>query len=261
MKLSVVIICRNEYPVIGDTIRPVQTITDDIVVVDSGSTDGTLELLRQLPVKLIEKEWTGFGPAKNCGIDAAKHDWILSLDADEQVDEQLARTIKAADYSNAATAYILPFRSYLGNTPLRFGEWGRDEHIRLFNRQGVRWNDAAVHEELQLPPGTIIKKLSGGYIHHKTSAGAAELRSKMTHYARLNALKYYKQGKKGAALKMWLSPAVNFITHYIFRLGFFDGRAGWTVARESARYTWLKYYYLRKLNCGEGDELLRQNSA
>jgi glycosyltransferase involved in cell wall biosynthesis len=246
MKLSVVIICKNEAAVIGHTISRIQPVSNDIVVVDTGSTDGTVALMQQLPVKLLQIEWPGFGPAKNTGIAAAQHDWILSLDADELADATLVASIQQANDSNENVVYKLPFRNYLGEKGMQHGEWGYDSHIRLFNRRLVSWNDAVVHEELILPPNVVIQKLKG-FIHHKTAADAAELRQKMEHYARLNAEKYFRQGKKPSLLKLVFSPVVNFVSNYLFRLGFLDGGPGFTVARESARYTRLKYQHLAQL--------------
>lgn len=245
MKISVVIICKNEVAVIGQTIAAVQPLTDDIVVVDTGSTDGTVALLQQLPVRLLQIEWPGFGPAKNKGIAAAKHDWIFSLDADELVDEALVHSIQNMEEANEAAVYEIRFRNYLGEVGLKHGEWGYDQHIRIFNRRKVQWNDAEVHEILLLPADKKVKKVNG-LIHHKTSANRAELRQKMDRYARLNAEKYLRMGKKPSLLITIFSPVVNFIVNYIFKLGFLDGKTGWQVAIESARYTRLKYLFMQQ---------------
>lgn len=244
MTVSVVLICRNEAAVIGDTIKAAQQAATDIVALDSGSTDGTQELLQQLGVRVINGEWQGFGPTKNKAIQAAANDWILQVDADERINDTLAEWIRNTPEPEEHTVYAMRFRNYLGRTPLFFGEWGKDRHIRLFNRKTVQWNNAEVHEELVLPPGCQPVQ-PPGFIHHVTADNRADLRKKMGHYAKLGAQKYLQQGKKFSRWRMVFSPVVGFVMNYLFKLGFLDGRAGWIVACESARYTWLKYKLMK----------------
>jgi glycosyltransferase involved in cell wall biosynthesis len=245
MTVSVVLICKNEAEVIADTIYAAQNVSDDIVALDSGSTDGTRELLQSLHVRVIAAPWQGFGPTKNLAMQSALHDWILQIDADERIDDTLAEWIRKAEPTGEKAIYSMRFRNYLGNTPLMHGEWGSDQHIRLFNRKQVKWNDAAVHEELVLPQGYVMVH-PPGYIHHVTAASEAQLRKKMEYYAGLGAQKYLSNGKKFNWLRMIFSPLISFVVNYVFKLGFLDGRAGWVVARESARYTWLKYRMMKK---------------
>ncbi len=244
MTVSVVMICRNEAAVIGDTVLAAQKAASDIVAFDSGSTDGTQQILQQLGVRVINGEWEGFGPTKNKAIQAAKHDWILQVDADERIDDTLAAWIQNTPEPAAHTLFTMRFRNYLGHTPLLYGEWGNDRHIRLFNRQAVQWNNAEVHEELVLPATHQLVE-PPGFIHHVTADNRADLRKKMAYYAKLGAQKYLQQGKKFSRLRMVFSPVVSFVVNYLFKLGFLDGSAGWVVACESARYTWLKYKFMK----------------
>lgn len=240
MTVSVVLICRNEAGVIAETIKAAQKVSTDIVALDSGSTDGTQDILRNLGVKVIHNEWKGFGPTKNIALQHAQHDWVLQIDADERIDDVLANYINTTTPESNTIVYNMRFRNYLGDTPLLHGEWGNDRHIRLFNRKAVQWNDAEVHEQLILPPNVQFIE-PPGYIHHVTAASRTELKKKMEYYAGLGAQKYKAQGKKFSRLKMIFSPIISFIVNYIFKLGFLDGKAGWIVANESARYTRLKY--------------------
>lgn len=240
MTVSVVLICRNEAGVIAGTIKAAQKVSADIVALDSGSTDGTQELLHSLGVQVIDHEWLGFGPTKNIALQHARHDWVLQIDADERIDDALADYINTTVPENDSMVYNMRFRNYLGDKPLLHGEWGTDKHIRLFNRKTVHWNNAEVHEELVLPPDVRFIE-PPGFIHHVTAASRSELRKKMEYYAALGAEKYKTQGKKFSRLKMIFSPVFSFMVNYIFKLGFLDGKAGWIVARESARYTRLKY--------------------
>ena len=244
--ISVVIICKNEAHIIGKTIAAVQAFTDDVVVVDSGSTDGTQQVATATGAMLIETDWEGYGLNKNKGVAVAKHDWILSLDADEVVDNTLAEELRTLPLQDPTVVYNILFRVFFGNQMIRFGEWANDQHIRLYNRTTISWNEAAVHEGLVFPANTKTVTLKG-YIHHYTSKNLEDLTAKTKHYAMLNAEKYHQRGKKAGWIQCIAAPVFSFIKNYIFRLGFLDGAAGFTVARMNAWYTWLKYVRLREL--------------
>ncbi len=244
--LSVVIICKNESDVIARSLQSLQGLTDDVVVYDNGSTDGTQELVRSFPVRLFEGNWEGFGKTKAKAVALAKYDWILGLDADEAIDEELKQVLLNWVPDNDRTVYSFAYRNFLGERHLRFGEWGRDRHIRLFNRRQVHWDDAPVHENLVMPPGTAVKKLKG-HILHRTMRDLQDYRHKMVKYAMLGAQKYFEQGKKASWYKLHLSPGFNFFRHYILEGGFLDGRPGYQSARMTAWYTYLKYAKLKDL--------------
>ncbi|NOT52509.1 MAG: glycosyltransferase family 2 protein [Chitinophagaceae bacterium] len=248
---SIVIICKNEADIIANTLQNLEGITDDIVVYDNGSTDGTIEIVRQHAVHLHQGKWEGFGKTKNKANALAKYDWILSLDADESMDEELKRSLLESDPPSVSIAYEMKFKNFLGNKFLRHGEWGRDDHIRFFNRTAVTWNDAPVHEELLLPVGSSVKKLKG-YVLHQTMKDMQDYGDKMTKYAMMNAEKYYQLGKKASWFKIRFAPGFAFIQNYILRLGFLDGHAGYVCARMTAYYTFLKYARLRELTKGVG---------
>lgn len=199
-KLSVVIVCKNGAKVISETIKSFEGLTDDILIYDNGSTDGTQLIVIQSGAKLVEGSWEGFGKTKNMASELAKHVWILSLDADEAIDDELKRNLLQLDLTDELKVYELRFKNFLGNTWLRFGEWGNDKHIRLFNRQKIKWDDAEVHESLLMPNGTM-KIMISGYVLHKTASTIKEYEGKMKNYAALNAKKYFKQGKQQGRYK------------------------------------------------------------
>jgi glycosyltransferase involved in cell wall biosynthesis len=246
-KLSVVIICKNSAGVIEKTLQSFAGLTDDIVVYDNGSTDGTTEIVKKVGANLFSGSWEGFGKTKNKANSLAKYNWILSLDADEAIDDELKHSLQQLPCDNERTVYDLLFRNFVGHRFLKYGEWGRDHHIRLFNRKDVRWNDDAVHEQLIIPDGMEEKRLKG-FVLHRTANNFEEFEEKMNGYAVLNAQKYFNQGKKTGWGKQWLSPVFSFMQNYIFRLGFLDGKAGFDCARITARYTFLKYAKLKALN-------------
>ena len=246
-RLSIVIICKNEADVIAETLTSFSGLTDDIIVFDNDSTDGTQEIVRKTKARLFEGGWEGFGKTKNKANALAKYDWILSLDADEAIENVLKQNLVQLNLTDDRIVYEFRFKNFLANKWLRFGEWGRDKHLRLFNRKWVRWNDAAVHESLIIPEGVAILSLKG-YVLHRTAGTIKEYEEKMKRYAMLNAEKYLKQGKKNSAIQMLFSPAFSFIKNYFFKLGFLDGVVGYQCAKINARYTFLKYKQLQKFN-------------
>lgn len=245
--LSVVIICKNEADVIGKTLQSLEGLCDDIVVYDNGSTDGTQQIVKQNNVKLYEGSFEGFGKTKTKAISLAKHDWILCLDADEAINEELKRSLQQWQPENETTVYEIAFKNFFEGKHLKHGEWGRDYHVRLFNRKKVKWDEAPVHENLVLPGGVSTRRIKG-FILHRTLRDVKEYRKKMKRYAMLSAEKYYRQGKKATWFKLYLSPFFTFVNYYILKLGFLDGREGYIIARMTAGYTYMKYSRLRELN-------------
>lgn len=246
-KISVVIVCKNEAHIIGQSLAGIAGLTDDIVVYDNGSTDGTQEIVRRSGARLIEGSWEGFGKTKNKANALARYDWILSLDADETTDEELKKILLQFDPPDEKNIYEFRYKNFLGKKWIRHGDWGYDKHIRLFNRRMVSWNEAEVHEALILSPGS--KKLTmNGYIEHRTAASLDEYREKLLDYAKLNSVKYFNQNKKAAGIRIFISPVFSFIKSYLWRLGFLDGSEGFHIARIFAVYTSLKYKGLRELN-------------
>lgn len=251
--LSVVIVCKNEAGIIGETLQSLQGLTDDIVVYDNGSTDDTIEKATTYNTQVHRGNWEGFGKTKRRANALAKYDWILSLDADEAIDATLKQSLLNFEPPNDKEVGEIKFKNFFGDKWLRFGEWGSDKHIRLFNRKQVNWDDAAVHEKLVMPEGVSVKKIEG-HVLHKTVKSIDDYKRKMQRYATLNAGKYHQMGKKATWVKRNLSPAFTFINYYIFRLGFLDGYAGYVCAKITAWYTFLKYSKLKELNKAESKQ-------
>jgi len=247
MDISVVIITKNEAHIITNTLQSLQAVSNDIVIVDSGSTDDTVIICKKMNATVVETDWSGYGINKNKGIEVAKHDWILSLDADEAIDAELQQNLLQLSLVNDREVFDIRFKNFFCNKWIRFGEWGFDWHIRLFNRKKVHWNNVAVHENLVLPDNVTVTKLKGNILHY-TVQNRQEYDAKTDYYARMNAKKYFAAGKKPNFFKRYLSPAFAFMQHFIFRLGFLDGAAGFIIAKTTARYTFLKYRYLKEMN-------------
>ncbi len=244
---SIVIVCKNEARVIGSTLESIRGVTDDVIVYDNGSTDDTMEIVKSYPVCLYTGSWEGFGKTKNKAIAHAKYDWILSLDADEAMDDNLKDSLSNIDLSNEKLIYKVRFRNFLGTKPIKFGEWGRDWHTRFFNRKVVSWDEEPVHEKLIMPEGHMMKILKG-FLLHRTVENISDYSTKTVKYALLNAEKYHRRGLKSSWVKIRLAPVFNFFIYYIIKGGFLDGHAGYVCAKMTAHYTFLKYSRLRELN-------------
>ena len=243
---SVVIICKNEQAIISKTLESLEGLTDDIVIYDNGSTDNTIEKIKKFNVRLCKGSWEGFGKTKNKAIALANHDWILNIDADEAIGDELKTTLLQMRFDDEKTVYSISFRNFIGDKLLRYGDWGKDQHIRLFNRKTTLWNEADVHEELILPAHASVKELKG-YVLHRTWRDTEDYKYKMERYAMLGAEKYFRQRKKAGWIKRNLSHRFSFFRSYILKRGFLDGKAGWLCAKMIAYYTKLKYQKLNEL--------------
>lgn len=244
--VSIVIITKNEAEVIASCVEMARLITDDIVIIDNGSSDDTLHIAAGYGCRIYQNGWRGYGANKNIGIDLAKYDWILSLDADEVADLELVQSLHKLQLIDAGLVYDIRFRSYFGKKQIRFGHWGRDHHIRLFNRKMVRWSEPVVHETLVLSK-QISKRRIKGYLHHYSVKDIEECKSKALYYARLSAESYFNSGKRSNLVNLFLTPAFSFFSSYILRLGFLDGRDGWNISKVTFRNKWLKYRYLNRM--------------
>lgn len=244
--LSVVIITKNEAETIAECIAAAKLITDDIIIIDNYSTDETCSIALAEDCRLYQCHWDGYGANKNKGIALARHDWILSIDADEIADLELVLALHNLELADPGIVYDIRFKAYFGKKLIRYGSWGRDHHVRLFNRTQVRWSESHVHETLQLPHGTQTQRLDG-FMHHYSVKNRRECYTKALYYAWLSAEKYLQSGKKVNAVNLYLSPVFGFFKSYILFGGFLDGKEGLAIAQITFKNKWLKYRYLRRL--------------
>ncbi len=244
--VSVVIIAKNEAHILAHTLRSIRPLTDDIVVCDTGSNDATIPIAKKNGATIIEEPWQGFGATKNIANEHAVYDWILQLDADEAIDEELIQSINALDLEDEKQVFMIRRKNFFKNKWIRFGEWGKDESIRLFNRNQAFWNTDPVHEKLVIEKDCVVKKLKGSILH-KTLQSIQQYEKKMESYGKMSAEKYLKEGRKGAIYKQFAAPVFSFISNYFMKLGFLDGREGLILASMSSTYTRNKYKTLYKL--------------
>jgi glycosyltransferase involved in cell wall biosynthesis len=239
-ELSVVIITNNEASNIERTLVSALKVSSDIIIVDSFSTDNTLEVCKKFPVSIYQHKWEGYAAQKNYGNSFAKYDWILSIDADEEVSSELVEEIRKEFQNPKADCYDLPYRTNFCGKWLHFGHWNPESHVRIFRKSRIHWNTDAVHEGLVIPSRLKIKKLKGK-INHYTIRSLEHYRTKNDYYISLAAEKMRVANKKAGFIKLYLSPAWRFLHSYIFKLGILDGYFGYVIARETARVAYLKY--------------------
>jgi glycosyltransferase involved in cell wall biosynthesis len=243
--ISVVIIVKNGIRNIEDCLDNLSQISSDIIVVDSGSTDGTIEMAEKMGAKVIPITWNGYGNARNTGAANCAFDWVLSVDVDERLTRQLINSVKRAEMHDPVIIYGFKRQSYFLDKKIRFGTWAFDKVYRLYNRNYISWDCSPVHESLS--GINMKKKVIPGYIDHYTIKQLTENNWKVYQYASLNARKYLIANKKASFIKMYVSPVFNFIQSYLFYLGFLDGKEGFIIARSIAKYTYLKYFYLNEM--------------
>lgn len=226
--LSVVLITLNEAANLPRTLASVRW-ANEIVVVDSGSTDGTLEIARQAGAHAYEEPWRGFAPQKNSAIAHAAGDWILSLDADEEVSPELAGELRALLAGEPPfAAYRIPRLNHFLGRPLRHGGYWPDPKLRLFRRGAARFEERAVHETMQAT--SPVGSLKGHLIHHCYPT-LEDYIEHMNRYSTIAAQMLARSGRSPRSLPAFcwnamLNPAATFLYNYVFRLGFLDGRAG-----------------------------------
>ena len=243
--ISVVIITRNEEHNIVSCIRSARLISDDIIVVDANSDDQTTDLARSERAMVFSLGWQGYGFARNFGAARAKHNWVLSLDADERISIDLAVSISKLTLLNLNCIFSFRRENYLDKHKIKFGTLGFETVKRLYNRNHAQWDLTLVHEKLESAKSS--RKRIAGHIDHYGFKTEKDYRAKATLYAQMSAEKYLLQGKSAGFVKRYVSPAFNSTKSFIFQLGFLDGKIGWTSARIIAYYTWLKYLYLHQM--------------
>ena len=253
MQLSVVIITCNEEANIGRTLASVQALVSDgkgeIIVVDSGSTDRTVEIAKSLGAKVFVEEWRGYAAQKNSAIDRAQGEWIFSLDADEEVSDGL-REVLARELPRAAPAGMkFARRNYFMGRWIRHGGFYPDSKLRLFWHGLGRFEERAVHEDIQLTPGCNVYDPSWYHqmnspialIHHSYPT-LSDYIEHMNRYSSLGAEMAVAKGKvRFSVVNIVLRPLFTFIYNYFFRLGFLDGREGLLLHLYHAVYVSWKY--------------------
>ena len=245
--LSAVLITRNAAAVLDACLESL-AFADEIVVVDSASTDSTAEIARQRGARVVQREWLGFGQQKQFAVEQATHDWVLCVDADERVSPGLAASIRAALAAPAATVYRMPRRNRFLGRWLSHGEGYPDWSPRLFHRHHARWSDDLVHEKVlyAATPGTLE-----GDLLHDSADDLGRYLERQNRYTTLAARQAYELGRSAGIAHLLLSPVVRFIKFYVLRLGFLDGVPGLLHISIGCMNSYMKYAKLIELRRAE----------
>ena len=245
--LSVVIITLNEEKNIGRCLESVKNLADEILVVDSYSTDGTQSICLAHGVTFLQQSFLGYIEQKNFALSKAKHDFVLSLDADEALDPALLQSIgreKAADFP--FEAYSMNRLSYHCGQWIRHGSWYPDKKLRLLNRHKGKWGGTNPHDKLEMEVKAPVQHLSGDILHY-TYYTMEEHMLQANKFSTIAANAMNKQGKKSNWFKILVNPATAFFTSFFVKAGFLDGFYGYCIARTHAFQTFQKYIKLMQL--------------
>jgi glycosyltransferase involved in cell wall biosynthesis len=236
-KVTAIIPTYNEEVNIKDAIRAV-SFADEILVIDSKSTDNTVALAEELGVKIIQREFDDFSSQKNYAIRQAKYDWVFILDADERVSDTLKNEIGMILDNPTKAAYSIRRENYFAGKKIKYSGWQTDKVIRLFNRHKAKYNGKIVHEEVETTGelGMLTNKLT-----HYTYRDYNHYFQKINHYAELKAIELYKQGRKATVFHFIFPPLFRFVSHYFIRLGFLDGFPGFMIARIQSYGVFIRY--------------------
>ena len=243
-KISVVIITKNEEVNIQRCIESARW-ADEIVVYDSGSIDETTAIASKLGARVHTGAWLGFGPTKHVATGLASHDWVLSIDADEEIPAALKNEIlHKRDHLNPEVGYLVPRLSWYLGKWIRHGGWYPDYQLRFFHRQHSQWSPDTIHEKVK---SKFTEKLSNHLNHYvfKTIEHQVDTNNR---YSTLQAQELRKKGQSMNWFHFLTKPTVKFLECYFWKLGFMDGWVGYLIARNAAYSVFLKWSKLKELS-------------
>jgi len=252
MKISATIITFNEAANIDEACESVAW-ADEIVVVDSNSTDATRDIATDCGARVIVNPWPGFGAQKQFAVDQAQNDWIFSLDADERVSDELRNSIQACKQreTHPAAGYLVSRRTFYQDRWIRGGGWYPDKQLRLFNRTRGHWKQRQIHESVEMDPGTRVGELAGDLLHYTSPNAAHHHRMIGERYAPLAAQQMFEEGRRASVLGVVSAGPAAFIRSFILKGGFRDGFAGFTIASFAAHHAFLKNLMLWEMQAGD----------
>lgn len=244
--ISAVIITLNEERNIGRCIDSVMDVADEILVVDSFSNDRTEEICKQKGVRFIQHKFEDYVKQHIYADGIATNDYVLSLDADEALSDELQKSILELKQNFWAKAYSMNrMTNYCGQWIKHCG-WYPDKKLRLYNRNEGKWSGIKIHESIKLNDGVSVKQLKGDILHYSFYT-ISEHVAQANKFTDINAQVALEKGKSTGILKIFFSPVVKFVKDYFFNLGFLDGFYGFIICQISANATFLKYSKLKQL--------------
>ena len=244
LPLTVAIIALNASAQIGPCLASVGAFADEVLVVDSGSTDDTVEIAKRHGARVESKEWLGFGRQKQHAVASARNDWVLCLDVDERVTDALARSVREALASRRYHAYRVARRNRFLGRWLGHGEGYPDWTVRLFHRAYASWSNDEVHEAVLTT--AEVGRLDGDLLHD-SAEDVATYMTKQNRYTTLHAEALFKQGVRAGYWRLLASPLARFFKFYVLRLGFLDGGPGFAHIVIGCNNSFHKYLKLIEL--------------
>ena len=256
MKITATIITLNEELNIQKACESVSW-ADEIVVVDSSSTDSTREIATGAGARVIVNEWPGFADQKQFAVEQAKHDWIFSLDADERVSDELRGSIerlRSKDESELADGYQIARRTFYQGRWIRGGGWYPDRQLRLFKKTHGHWKKRHIHESVEMNPGARVETLDGDLLHFTVRDAAYHHKMIGERYAPLAARQMFEEGRRTSTLTIATAAPSAFIRSLILKAGFRDGLAGLSIASFAAHHAFLKHLMLWEMQNKKDDQ-------
>ncbi len=238
-KISVSIICLNEAGIIGDCLQQASHVADEIVIVDSGSTDKTLEIAENHGAKIFHQDWLGYGKQKNFALAQCSNEWVLSLDADEVLTDELIEEIKGLNFDTEVVGYRVARKLFVGDRFICWGGYYPDYQLRLFQNSLGDFNELAVHESVQLPADAKVCDLKKP-LDHFSYDSLEQMDAAFIKFAKLSTKKRNRFLNPPRAVFNFF---YTFFYKYLLRLGFLHGVTGLRLAWIHARYSFLKYIY------------------
>ena len=246
MKISATTITFNEEDNIRSACESLSW-ADEIIVVDSHSTDQTRQIALQCGARVITREWAGFALQKQFATEQASHDWVFSLDADERVSDQLQAAIESLRKepdTKLADGYRVARRSFYQGRWIRGGGWYPDRQLRLFRKSMGHWEGKHIHESVKMNEGARVESLTGDILHYSVRDAAHHHRMIGERYAPLAAKQMHEAGRRTSPIKIATAAPLAFLRSYVLKAGFRDGLAGLSIASFAAHHAFLKHLML-----------------
>jgi len=269
--ISAVIITYNEERIIARSIDSLKSVVDEVIVIDSFSTDRTIEICKEKGAVVLQNKFEGYKTQKHFATTKAKHEWILSIDADEVLSNELINSLlkwrKNQKYSNDLSSqslqtagYFVSRRTDFCGTWVNYGGWYPDKKLRFFNRNLGQWSGRNVHEFVKIKEGFSTSSLKGDLLHYSINE-PAELLRKLFTYSEMGARFMNEEGRSTSFIEAIYKSSFRWLRQTIFQLGFLDGMLGLKIAKQNTLATYWKYRRLDFMNKGEKDILILQNNC
>jgi len=246
-KLSGVVITFNEEAKIERCLNSLWHVCDEVVVLDSFSTDATCDIARRLNCKVVQHAFDGHIQQKNRAITLASNPFIISLDADEELSTELIESIIKVKADKQFDGYVMNRLNNYGGQWIRHGAWYPDRKLRLWDSTKGYWGGENPHDKFIMMDGSKIGSLRGNLLHY-TMNGLSDLISQTNKFSDIAATAMFLKNKKIGGIQKIFKVVFRFVKEYVFLLGFLDGKAGFDIARTNAHYVWLKYTRLNALH-------------